>query len=138
MAMMFGWFVFSLAVGFLASSRGRSGLAWFFLALLISPLVAFVIVMMTKNLRPEQRHAALAPGPTTHVKCPSCAEWVLPEAIKCKHCGSTLTPDPTHAVRAAQNAADTNLKNTSQAGTAFLAAVAIMAVTLTLLFSCRG
>ncbi|EOY5393178.1 zinc ribbon domain-containing protein [Cronobacter sakazakii] len=26
------------------------------------------------------------------VKCPFCAELVKPEAVKCKHCGSDLTP----------------------------------------------
>jgi DNA-directed RNA polymerase subunit RPC12/RpoP len=26
------------------------------------------------------------------VKCPQCRELILPDAIKCKHCGSLLTP----------------------------------------------
>lgn len=138
MAMMLGWVVFSLAVGVLASSRGRNGVGWFALALLISPIIAFVILLLAKNLNGARAGTTQAPGPNTHVRCPSCAEWVLPEAVKCKHCGSALTPSPSHAQQAAQAAADADLKNTSQMGTAFLAAVGIMAVTLTLLFSCRG
>lgn len=30
--------------------------------------------------------------------CPYCKETILDGAIKCKHCGSMLNPDPTHAV----------------------------------------
>lgn len=33
-----------------------------------------------------------APSTDTHVKCPDCAELVLKEARKCKHCGLTLAP----------------------------------------------
>jgi hypothetical protein len=32
------------------------------------------------------------PNVDSHVKCPDCMELVLKEARKCKHCGSSLTP----------------------------------------------
>lgn len=35
-----------------------------------------------------------APTDATHVRCPACAEPVRREAIKCKHCGGTLVPQP--------------------------------------------
>lgn len=32
------------------------------------------------------------PSPDTHVRCPDCREFVLMDARKCKHCGSTIVP----------------------------------------------
>lgn len=33
-----------------------------------------------------------APSPSSHVKCPDCAELILKEAKVCKHCGCKLVP----------------------------------------------
>ncbi len=86
------WFVFSVGVGVLASNKGRSGVGWFFLSLLISPLLGLLFAAVSKDLAREKREAAQQPGPATHVKCTKCAEWVLPDAVVCKHCGSALVP----------------------------------------------
>ena len=88
MAFAFFWFLFSIAVGVWASNKGRSGIGWFVLSLVISPLLGLIFCAAVRDLRTAQD----APGPATHVKCPSCAEWVLPEASKCKHCGGALVP----------------------------------------------
>jgi len=82
------WFLFSVAVGVWASNRGRSGVGWFVLSLVVSPLLGFIFCAVARDLsRPHD-----APDAATHVKCPACAEWVLPEARKCKHCGNALVP----------------------------------------------
>jgi hypothetical protein len=47
------WFVFAAGVGILASQRHRSGVGWFLLAVLISPLIAgFLVLVMGPKHRP--------------------------------------------------------------------------------------
>ena len=87
---VFLWLLFAVAVGLLASKRGRSGFAWFLIASLLSPLIGFVFLLVTKDLSQESTSPASGPTEATHVKCPACAEWVMPEAVVCKHCGGPL------------------------------------------------
>jgi hypothetical protein len=47
------WLVFALLVGIAASSRGRSGVGWFFLAVIISPLIGILFVLAMPNLKHE-------------------------------------------------------------------------------------
>ena len=81
------WFIFSIAVAVIASLIGRSGIGWFVLALLISPLLAVIVLAIAG--RPASTDA---PRPDTHVKCPDCAELILKQAKVCKHCGCRLVP----------------------------------------------
>jgi DNA-directed RNA polymerase subunit RPC12/RpoP len=99
----FIWFVFAIAIGIWASNRGRSGFGWFLLAVVISPLLAGVLLVVTKNRAGDDVISTL-PSEKTHVRCPQCAEFVLPEAKKCKHCGAELNPDETLRQRVAENA----------------------------------
>lgn len=84
------WLVFSVAVGMLAVKRGRSGLGWGFVALVFSPLIAVIFLLIARDLSPQNG----MPTPETHVKCPDCREFVLRDARKCKHCGCALIPQP--------------------------------------------
>ena len=77
----FFWFVLSVAVGVLASNRGRSGVGWFLLAALLTPLLGFILVLVAKDLSKVESVAAAAPTESTHVRCTACAEWVLPEGL---------------------------------------------------------
>ncbi len=86
----FFWVGFSVVVGVLASSRGRSGFGWFLLSCLISPLLAGLLVAVL----PSAKADAELPSDKTHVRCTACAEFVLPMATKCKHCGADLVPNP--------------------------------------------
>jgi hypothetical protein len=45
------WIIFSFCVAFLAEKRGRSAGGFFFLAILISPLIAGIIVLCIEDLR---------------------------------------------------------------------------------------
>jgi hypothetical protein len=44
MELILFWFVVSLLVAVFASSRNRSGFGWFFLSLIISPLISFIFL----------------------------------------------------------------------------------------------
>jgi hypothetical protein len=50
MEIFVGWVVFAIIVGFLGSKRGRSGLGWGFLAAIISPLLAGIILFIIPDL----------------------------------------------------------------------------------------
>ena len=81
------WLIFCVIVGVIADSRGRFGFGWFLLSILITPLLALILVALLPNLR-----TAVAGNETAAQTrpCPFCAEPIRFEAIKCKHCGSTV------------------------------------------------
>lgn len=62
----------------IAKNKGRSGVDWFLLGLFFGPF-AFTVALLP---RIETTKGLL--------KCPFCAEFVKPEAIKCRHCGSDI------------------------------------------------
>ena len=81
------YIVICFLIAYFASARGRSGLAWFVLTLLTTPLVTIVILALTDDLSKKDK-----PHPNTHIKCPDCAELIKKEARVCKHCGCKLIP----------------------------------------------
>lgn len=85
------WSLLSFAVGIWASSRGRSGVGWFFFSMILSPLLGFVFVAVIGRAGAAAAYMD-GPSPDTHVKCPMCAELVRKEAKLCKHCGTRLVP----------------------------------------------
>jgi len=93
------WFIFAIVVAVGAAARGRSGLGWFVLAMIISPLLAVILLF----LLPANPGVSTGPTPDTHVKCPDCAELVLAEAKVCKHCGCRLVPQAAAAKPAVSN-----------------------------------
>lgn len=89
------WFVLCILVGYWAHTRGRFGLGWGIISLMLSPLIGGLIIAIL----PKAGKAALPRDevgnpitPNSHVRCTDCRELVRRDARKCKHCGSTLTP----------------------------------------------
>ena len=110
MELVIGWLIFAIIVSVIAKARGRTGFGWFLLSVLFSPLLMFLLVVCLPNLTLQNSVDALAKQvaqeadvASDRVKCPECAELVLREARKCKHCGVALVPQtvftPTREVR---------------------------------------
>lgn len=98
MTYVFFWIGLSISVGMLAGKRGRGSGNWFVLSLLISPLLAGIFLLIADDLSRNDTSSK------THAKCPACAELILREASKCKHCGTTVTPiryDPSKDINPA-------------------------------------
>lgn len=78
------WILFAIAVGMLASKRGRNGGSWFLLSLLASPLIGIIFLLVTKDISKDDGERA---------SCPKCSEKVLISASICPHCKSDLLND---------------------------------------------
>lgn len=95
MAFIFFWLLFSAIPAVIASNKGRSGIGWFFVGLLVSPLLALILVLV---LAPIKKAAA---DPTEErVSCPLCKEQISSEALRCPHCQGDIAdllvqPAPT-------------------------------------------
>ena len=79
------WFTLAVVVGIAAAIRGKSGLGYFLLAVVLSPVIGVVLLALTPS------KAADADAKQPRVRCPECAELVLADALKCKHCGADLS-----------------------------------------------
>lgn len=88
MAIILFWLFFSFCVGAFAQHRGRSGGGYGLLALLISPLIAFIVVLALGPNREGIESDAISSGAMR--KCPHCAELVKAEANLCRYCHSEL------------------------------------------------
>lgn len=99
------WIALAFLVGAFAARKGRSGGGYGLLALLISPLLAFVIVLALGTNRAGIETRAVESGSMR--KCPFCAELVKAEATVCRYCRSTLPPVvPTAPAKAPAPTAD--------------------------------
>jgi hypothetical protein len=91
--LLFIWLGFAIVVGIAAAHRGRNGAAWLLLAVVTSPLIAGLLLLVLPDPNKERQQQELL---KTARKCPLCAELVRREAIVCKHCGRDLPPCRDH------------------------------------------
>lgn len=98
MILVLFWIGFSIAVGVGASNKGRSGGGWFLLSLLISPLLAGVFLLVSKDLTPRPTPvvtvAPQAEDNEPSKRCPRCAEHIKQAALVCRFCGYEFPPSP--------------------------------------------
>lgn len=80
------WIALALAVGVMASGRGRKGFGWTILACLISPALAGIFLLAIADLSPH----AQRPVQAAHVECPECGGRILRQARVCMHCRAEL------------------------------------------------
>lgn len=90
------WLIFAGIVAILADGRGRSGFGWFILAVLLSPLVGALLVLVLPNLKVELREREF--DRVNSRTCPFCAERIKTEARVCRYCGRDVGPVPGQAV----------------------------------------
>jgi len=60
MELFLAWIIFAIVVAVAAGSRGRSGFGWFFLAAIISPLLALILLLILPNQREAEKMKRLA------------------------------------------------------------------------------
>src|SRR5262245_23334717 len=82
------WIALSILAGALAHNKGRSGLGFFILSLLLSTIVGLIAAAIVRSDRTELEQRSLARAEAK--KCPYCAEIVKVEAVVCRYCGREL------------------------------------------------
>lgn len=99
------WIALSIVAGVVAEAKGRVGIGYIFLSLILSPIIGILLVaLLPSRVTQATAAAAATAGPTT--RCDACAEVVLLAANKCKHCGHDLVP--AREAREAAAAAEIN------------------------------
>src|SRR5437773_11830694 len=82
------WLVFSVVVAIGAAGRGRHGPGWFLLSMVISPLLAFLLLMML----PSRAKSAGPPKTPELLKSPRSAMLSLRAAKSGTHVGALAAP----------------------------------------------
>lgn len=78
------YILLAILVGVFASKKGRSGIGFTFLSLLLSPLIGLLIALIVSPIEEN----IVSKGDLK--KCPKCKELIRVDASICKHCGSSL------------------------------------------------
>lgn len=72
-----GWIILSILVAVFANSRGKSGILYFFICTLLSPLLGFLIVLVS--------------GDSTKKKCDKCGQKIDISAKVCPFCNTKIS-----------------------------------------------
>ena len=78
------WIPVSLIAALIAGKKGRSRVGFFFLSLLISPIIGLIVACLVSPKHEKIEEKQLASG--RFKKCRFCFELIRSEAVICKHC----------------------------------------------------
>ena len=90
MGILLIWLILSGCVAAYASHKGHSAVGMFFVSLLLSPLFGFVIELVRQPNVAVSETRQIRSGRMR--KCPTCAELVRAQALKCRFCGEEIPP----------------------------------------------
>lgn len=95
MELLIVWLGVAALTAYFATTKGRSGVSWFFLGLLFSAFALFALWLLNPVGIDDRQSYEIAKKygvSARYRKCPLCAEVIQREAVKCKHCMSDLEP----------------------------------------------
>lgn len=84
------WIICGIAASAVASGKGRSGVGWILIGLLLGPLALLGAMMLSRDPAQAER-AGYQSGALRD--CPRCAETVKAQARVCRFCGTKLEPE---------------------------------------------
>ena len=82
------WLILSILVASYANSKGRSGIGYFLLSMILTPVLGLIITIAVEPDIDKLEERAILAGKRR--KCPYCAELVKNEARICRHCGKEI------------------------------------------------